>query len=157
MHFLLWQGKKTGANVLERVELDLLESDYLPLYPYFSVNCECRAVGNASARCKLCEFTHLGVNNRVCKVIRIHPPYECLSAVEIQPLHLKLSGIVEVNGLLVQCGQSGREIDLSDDAVVVRYVHHKEVIAGDGAEAHRICRITIAYPMPGTAGMVNEL
>ena len=55
---------------------------------------------------KLREFAHLGINDRIGEVVRIHSPHERFSAIEIQPFHLELPRIVEVDRFLVQASSA---------------------------------------------------
>ena len=68
-----------------------------------------------------------------------------------------LTRIVKINGLLVQGRKRGREIHFADDFMIARDVHHQEVIAGDSAQANRIGGITVAYPVPAVAGVMQQL
>lgn len=145
VHFLFGQRQQARTHVFESIELDLLETDDLPLHTYF-------AVGRAVCLIELRELAHLRIDDRIGKVIGIHLPHEGFAPVEVQFLHLILAGIMKIDRLFVQRRQGGWKIDFADDAMVAGDVDDQEVIAGDGAQTDGIGWIAVADP--AIAGVV---
>ena len=153
MHLLFGHGEVAGAHVLQRVELDLLEPHDLPVHAHLAVDGPCAGERDGV---ELFQHLHLRVVDGVGEVVALDPPHEGFAGLVVEPLHLVLARLVQVDGLLVQRGQGAGEIHFGDHHRLAGGVHHHEVVAGDGAQADGVGRIGVRSPVPGAAGVVQE-
>ena len=77
---------------------------------------------------ELLEDGHLRVGDRVGVIIAVDRPSVGLAAVEVEPVHLVLRPLDEIDRLLVERRRGVAEVDLADDRALVRRVDHHEVV-----------------------------
>ncbi len=153
VHLLLGHREVARADVLVRVELDLLEADDLPVHAHV-------AVGRARARerrgIELLEHLDLRVVDGVGVVIALDAAHVSLAPFVVELLHLVLPRLVQVDGLLVQRGEGGGEIDFGDHLRLAGGIDDDEVVAGDRAQADGVGGVGVRGPVPGVGGVVQQ-
>ena len=153
MHFLLGESQFTRAHVLHGPEFYLLEPDDPGIHLDFAVIFDCLAGGSGI---KFLQDLDLCIGNRVREIFRVHPVDIGLAVVVVEPFHVVLMAVLEVDGFLVDGRKRAREVHFADDPRRVRGIHDHKIIGRDRAKADGVRRIAFGNPVPPVACAVQE-
>ena len=143
VHLLLRQVEFARADVLVRVELDLLEADDARRDVHVTVG------GHGSlAAGRHVEHRDLRVRDGVGVVVAVDGAHVGLAALEVERLHLEEPPFHDVDRLRMQRGRAAVEVRLAEHLRSGRDVDHHEVVGRDRAQADRIRRVALAGPVP---------
>ena len=142
VHLLLGQVELARADVLIRVELDLLEAHDPRRHVYVAVR------SHLPGALRGVEHRHLRVRNRCRVVVALHVAHERLAVVVVERLHLIEAALHDVDGLGVQGGRPAREVGFADHLGPGADVDDDEVVRRDRAQAHGIGGVALARPVP---------
>ena len=153
MHFLFRHRELAVADVLVRVEPDLLEPDD----PARDADL---AVIRYRQPLRLVVEAFEGLDLRVLDGIRVVPAFDALDvrlALFVgETLHVEKPTVVHVDRFLVQRGKGCGEGDFADDLGVVADVDDHEVVAGHLTEADGVRRVGFRGPVPSPSGPMHH-
>ena len=105
------------------------------------------------------QHAHLRVANRVREIIHVHALHIGLALLEIEPLHVILLSLVNVNRLRMHGRERRREINFANHFrlafVLSRHINDYKIVGRHRSQAHRIRRIRLLHPVPVSAAAME--
>jgi hypothetical protein len=153
VHLVLGHLQLARADVLVRVELDLLEADHLRRHVDLAVVAHRppRRLGQEEV-----EDAHLGRDDRVRVVVDLGLAHVHAPLLVVVLLDEVRAALQDVDRLLVHHRGRAVVVDLGDDARLARHVLHHEVVGGHAAQADRVRRVALARPVEAPARAVQQ-